>query len=357
MLKSIIRIAASAAVLSLLGGCVRTEDLAPESVTGKAIVFDAGSLLLRDDDEPSRAGTFKTGDFVTDDSFTMFGRYHVDESKTMIFNGTTITKGASGWDYAVHRGWLWQTEGDYYDFLAVYPTGKGTSVMDIPGNLAIATDYAIDSDDYDLLYALTRRSGNEADRNRTVHMNFKHVLSAVKVVVSNDSKYASFTLDSYEFRHMTVEATAKATMDGLGVPEISWINTVRNSEAVRGYSSIAATLVGKNVSGTHSHEGDLDLFIPGDLSHTSNGSSSEDYMPHLIVKYTPDGESQQTAEILLKDIQRDPMHGDTTPIDVWAPGVRYTYYVNIRLDGGVIVTVITTDWDTVEAETPGLMID
>ena len=38
-------------------------------------------------------------------------------------------------------------------------------------------------------------------------------------------------------------------------------------------------------------------------------------------------------------------------------GVKYTYHVVIRLDGDVLVTVITTDWDRFDAETPGLLID
>ena len=353
----IIRMAAAAAALSFAGGCVRTADLAPDPSSNRVIGFDAGSLLLRDDDAPSRAGSFKEGDFAVDESIKVFGRRHAHEEDAVIFDGTTVTKGASSWSYTNPRYWLWETEGDYYDFLAAYPSDKGTSIMDIPGNMAISTDYDLESDDYDLLYAVRRRRGDEVNRSSTVPLAFRHVLCAVKVVIVNDSKYASLTLNSYEFRHVVVEASAKATLDGLGNPEFSWINTVRNGLAIRGYSSLATTLVGKKVAGTHSREGDMDLFIPGSLSATSNGSSSEDYMPHLYVSYTPDGESETTAEILLKDIQRDPMHGDTTPIDTWSPGVKYTYYINIRLDGGVVVSVITTEWDSVEAETPGLMIE
>ncbi|MBQ9548024.1 MAG: fimbrillin family protein [Bacteroidales bacterium] len=354
-MKRIIRMAAAAA-LSLLGGCVRIADPGLKPFSEGTIGFEAGSLLLRSD-APSRAGSFKDSDFAVDESILMFGQYHDNVNNSIIFNGTPITKHASSWDYSPGRAWVWTSEGDWYDFLAAYPTDKGTSVMDISGNLAIKTDYALASDNYDLLYAAKRRNGNEADLTAVVPMTFRHVLSAVQVVVNNESKYASFTLDSYEFRHLIVQASAKATMDGFGDPEFSFINTVRNGSSVRGYSSLATTLTGTKVSGTHSFEGDFDLFIPGPLDAASNGSSSEEYMPQLVLKYTPDGGVQQTESILLKDIQRDPLHGDTSTIGVWSSGIKYTYYVNIRLDGGVLVTVVTTDWDPVEAETPGLLIE
>ena len=63
---------------------------------------------------------------------------------------------------------------------------------------------------------------------------------------------------------------------------------------------------------------------------------------------------QHGAEISLKDICP---RGDDTPITSWERGVKYTYEISMRLDGGVLVNVVTTDWDTVEAETPGLLIE
>jgi hypothetical protein len=76
-------------------------------------------------------------------------------------------------------------------------------------------------------------------------------------------------------------------------------------------------------------------------------------MPALLITYTPEGGVQKTAVISLKGIQRQ----DGTPITSWETGVKYTYYVTMRLDGGLLVKITTTGWDTVEAETPGLVID
>ena len=38
-------------------------------------------------------------------------------------------------------------------------------------------------------------------------------------------------------------------------------------------------------------------------------------------------------------------------------GIKYTYNVVIRLDGDVLISVVTTEWDDVVAETPGLLIE
>ena len=74
----------------------------------------------------------------------------------------------------------------------------------------------------------------------------------------------------------------------------------------------------------------------------------------LYLYYTPEGSTQKEAIVRLKDIC--PRDSDT-PITSWAAGTKYIYEISMRLDGGVLVTVETTDWgETIEAETPGLLI-
>ena len=98
--------------------------------------------------------------------------------------------------------------------------------------------------------------------------------------------------------------------------------------------------------------------IPTALDATSNGiEGDQEHMPHLVVRFTPEGQSAIETSILLKSIQKDPFNGDSTPVDVWEPGLRYTYHISIRLDGGVQVFVVTTDWDDIYSETPGVMIN
>ena len=347
--------AAVAGALVLWGGCARIDD--PEPDGKNTIGFNPGTLLLQDD-APTKAGTLKGGDFEIGDKIAVFGRRYGNSQTSDVFNNTVVEKtSATEWTYAPLKAWYWLSQGDYYDFLGVYPSDKGTSRMDIPGNLAIQTHYSLNTSNYDLMYALHRRYGSDNDRLATVPLDFVHALCAVKIVFENDSKGTGITINSYEFTNLVIDAYAKATIDGIGQPEITWINTARNSSAVRRVEP-GALLVGKNYSGNHSYEGSFDFMIPTALNATSNGVADDEvYMPHLTVRFTPTGQSEIETSILLKDIQRNPFNGDTTPVDVWESGIRYTYHISIRLDGGVQITVITTEWDNVYAETPGVMIE
>ena len=359
-IKRIIRIAASAAgALFLLGGCARIAIPEPDGRKGAVIGFNPGTMLLKDD-ASTKSATFKDG-FEVGDIVTVYGRRHGNDGTTDVFSSTPVEKkSASEWEYDAIKFWNWLTEGDYYDFLGVYPSGKGTAKMDIPGNLAIKTHYSISANNnFDLMYALYRRYyGSEADRLSAVPLEFHHTLSAVRIVFDNDSNSKDITINSYQFTHMIVSADAKATINSIGNPEISWINTIRNADAVRSVTP-NKELKGMNNSGDHSYTGAFDFFIPTALDATSDGSADDqERMPHLVINYTPAGKSSATqVSLLLKDIERDPLNGDYTPVEVWEPGVRYTYHVSIRMDGGVHIIVVTTDWEDIYAETPGIMID
>ena len=264
------------------------------------------------------------------------------------------------------------SQSNYYDFLAVYPDpdGSGQSERmtdgagnDIPGNLAIQKEYSITLNGSgvlqpgtDLLMAGTRRTGaNAATRTDKVPLTFQHMLSAVKVVVTNDSESASLTLNSIKFDNLIHTANAKVTIDATGQPEFSWIDTQRKSDKVTVYT---------NSSDPDLDAGDsydlaaYDLLIPADLTVAIDGSLNPDSskLPHLIVNFTPDGGSATEREIVLTDIQKSRYSSDD-PLLEWEPGRKYIYNISIRLDGGVRVTVITTEWEDIAAETPGLLID
>ena len=59
--------------------------------------------------------------------------------------------------------------------------------------------------------------------------------------------------------------------------------------------------------------------------------------------------------IVLRNVKQA-RYGSAETIPEWEPGIKYTYNITIRLDGDVLVTVITTEWDEVVAETPGILI-
>lgn len=339
-----------------MGGCARVA--VPEPDGTSVIGFNPGTMLLNDAGD-TKSADFKNDGFAVGDKIAVFGRRHGNNVSTDVFNGTLVEKtSASEWEYSPLKAWYWLTEGDYYDFLAVYPTGKGTVRMDIPGNLAIETHYSISQSNYDLMYALYRRQyGSESERTSAVPLDFHHILSAVRIVFDNDSNNQDITINSYHFTHMIISADAKATMDGIGHPEITWVNSIRNAAPIRQVTP-EALLTGKLNPGEHSYSGSYDFFIPTALDATSNGiANDQEHMPHLIIDYTPAGKPAQQASVLLKNIARDPMNGDNTPVEEWESGVRYTYHISIRMDGGVQIIVVTTEWDNVYAETPGVMID
>ncbi len=339
-----------------MGGCARVA--VPEPDGKNVIGFNPGTMLLSDE-APAKSADFKNGSFAIGDKIAVFGRRHGSNVSTDVFNGTLVEKtSASEWEYSPLKAWYWLTEGDYYDFLGVYPSGKGTTRLDIPGNLAIETHYSISQSNYDLMYALYRRFyGSESERISAVPLDFHHILSAVRIIFDNESNDQDITINSYHFTHLIISADAKATMDGIGNPEVTWVNSIRNANAIREVTP-EAVITGKNHSGEHRYTGGYDFFIPTALDATSNGiADDEEHMPRLVINYTPAGKPATQASLLLKNITRNPMNGDNTPVEVWEPGVRYTYHISIRMDGGVQIFIVTTDWEDIMAETPGIMID
>lgn len=366
----------------LCGGCTRKEPVPDGKDVDKsqgAIGFTAQTLRVDTKTDALNENTH----FAVSDAIVVFGRRESNGQKVIVFPanggtaGTVVTKQEVSddepWNYETSQYWAWNTNSDFYDFLAAHPTGKGTTRMvdglgnDIPGNMAIKTAYDINNDDYDLLLAARRRSGSEQERTDTVKLRFHHPLTAVRVVVKNDSKDANFTLASYCFKNLVVKGAAKATIDGFGRPEFSWIDTQRRFLEV-GNNAPSTLLYGQNNVGVHSFTGNYNLFIPFQLNQTSDGSTEPNdpsapgyaaalanykaHLPQLIVDYG----AAEPAIIYLKDVQRDPKNGDTSLIDEWEQGVKYTYHISIRLDGDVVVTVITTQWDEIKAETPGILI-
>lgn len=360
-------------VLLLARSCAGTLDPASGNDYG-SIGFDAGIVLHADD--ATKSSTLNTNTTFDDgEEFRVYARRIGEGRNTRVFgdDGTLVewdeTNGK--WIYTPTYYWYWVSQSNYYDFLAVYPDpdGSGQSERmtdgagnDIPGNLAIQKTYSLTVNGSgvlqpgtDLLMAGTRRTGaNAATRTDKVPLNFQHMLSAVKVVVTNDSESSSLTLNSIKFDNLIHTANAKVTIDATGQPEFSWIDTQRRSDVVVVYTNTSDPDLD---SGDSYDPSAYDLLIPADLTVAIDGSLNPDpsKLPHLIVNFTPDGGSAIERSIPLTDIQKS-RFGTDDPLLEWEPGIKYTYNISIRLDGGVLVTVITTDWDPVTAETPGLLI-
>ena len=218
MLNRIIRIAVAACALFVCAGCIRK--LGPAEDTGGAIRFTAGSPLLRDD---ATKGTLKEGSaFTVGDSFVAWA-WHNAANHHLSFGSTTpITLGAGGvWDYAPHQYWDWYDGPDYYDFLAIYPSGKDISHTAASHNsplLRASVDYDATDDQFDLMAAGLRRT----DKSITsVDLTFQHLLSAVNVKVTNSEGSVNaggypltVTLVSCKFNNLITSSPITVTFNG-----------------------------------------------------------------------------------------------------------------------------------------------
>ncbi len=355
MFKRVTFLTAAVSLTLLLAGCGGTLGPAPEQTQ---IRFEAGSMLLLPDDASATKATLS--DIFTDGStFAVFGEKVNSGVASVVFggtNGVTVTASdtdgdpatPTAWSYSPSRSWQWESTGDWYDFVAVSPASAGPTRMAIAGNLAVSAHYDITTQDTDLLGAAYRRRGNVVNPNGTVQMDFNHLGSAVRVKVLNNSASTGVSVDRIKFRNLVVEGDAKITLDQYGSPEMSWINTERNTADVRILEPAASVTAG------NSYESPFWVMIPQRLDQAAAAGGLAADMPVLDLLYTPAGSVQKTAAITLKDIC--PRDSDT-PITSWAMGSKYTYEISMRLDGGVIVNITTTDWgEAIEAETPGLLI-
>ena len=396
-IKNLIRTWMMLGALLLAGSCERLHEPGGQA-DGGAIGFVAEVALVADGTKASTLDTRTS--FEDGDKFRVYGRRVGEGRNTRVFgdSGTLVEWDDTHdkWIYSPTNYWYWVNQSNYYDFLAVYPDpdGAGQSERmtdgggnDIPGNLAIQKAYSISLNEgalqagTDLLMAGTRRTGaNVGTRTALVPLNFHHMLSAVKVVVTNDSDAKSLTLNSIKFDNLIHSANAKVTIDAMGQPEFSWIDTQRRSDKVSVYTGTPGPTLSTGDTYNPSDinpDSPYDLLIPADLSvaidgslvpersnyntdleyETALASYRENKLPHLIINFTPAGEIDPIEKaIVLTDIQQSPVANDD-PLLEWEPGIRYTYNISIRLDGGVLVTVVTTAWEDITAETPGLLIE
>lgn len=375
----IISLAALLLAAFTFGSCSRAAYPGDASVTEGAITFRAGIELTHSD--PSTKALNTNTAFSEGDQFTVFGRRTGEGRNTRIFykddapdpsgnfQGVTVTRGASEWTYSPLSYWYWVNESNFYDFIAVHPYNAPAERMmedgeDIPGYMAVKSQYTISTDSHDLLMAATRRQGHVADRTAPVNLVFNHMLCAVKVIVTNESATTDLTLTSVSVNNIIQSAYAKMTIDSGGNPEYYWIDSQRTGANVSIFTG------SEELEPDENYATEFHLLIPGDLADTIDGSLApeegdadyetkleayESKVPRLNVGFTVN-DTPLTPSILLKDIQRT-KYDTEDPITVWEPGIRYTYHIGIRLDGGIVVRVVTTEWDEIEAETPGLLIE
>ncbi len=352
MLKTrIIRIAAAAGALAIWTGCTARLDPAIDS---GAICFQAGSDLLRDD--ATKSDTPKTGtSFTSGDQLAVYGWHNGGNNgsgQLLTFGSLQpVTLGTGNvWTYSPLQTWEWDDTGsDFYDFLGLY-LGNTSPSFTAPTSypLTATIPYNATSAQYDLMAAGVRRQASAQDPSASVPLQFSHLLSAVRVVVKNseDSKDDSgnpypFTLKSYQFNNLYTGANVV-----VGFNNGSLTTTCNPNSRTTGETLGSSTEQSISPGGSSTEL--WDIMVPQGLSPLSS-------CPNLILSYSfqENGTTKdRTVPLPLKDI----LTRNNTAIKSWEAGHKYTYEVEIRLGGGIMVSVTTTEWETVQAETPGLMI-
>ena len=335
--------AAVACTLSLLAGCTAKLDSAEEG----AISFSAGSALLRDD--ATKTGTPKTGTtFSEGDAFLAWGWHDAANQYIRFGTSSAVTLGSNGlWDYAPHQFWNWMGSGDFYDFLAIYPANADITPFEATlgnSNLKAIVTYVPTETQYDLMAAGYRRTDRAVD---IVSLTFSHLLSAVSLEVKNSAVSIdsngdplTITLKSCRFINLITSSDIKVTFDGttLGVTNVS--NTISDTP-VLGPSIPANTTLAPG--SRYPIEDVWDIMVPQDLNSQGN----------LQIEFNKGGEDI-TETIALKDIKKENAPLET--ISSWEAGMKYHYKIELCFGVGIIVTVKTTPWEEVEAETPGIQI-
>jgi hypothetical protein len=348
----------AAALLSF--GCRRQE---VPSADGAEIRFGVGAVRL--EETKSVASLSSRTSFDQNDEIAVYA-WHQKEG-VQIFTGETVTCPATPtdiWSYAPKKKWRWQDD-DYYDFLAVTKKVGGvaltpasvTPVAPTTGSpFSLSVPYDARTDHYDLMMAGTRRRITDEDPSAVVQLDFKHMLSAVRVVFYKDLGSQRFVTTSYGFSDLIVAANILLGWNDTDKKcKVRLDNTEHNHQVLFGedrrYPSDPADAVWKDDGQFKDYydPGFYDLLIPQNLD--------SDDPPCLVVTLRDDvagaWNEYDPDPIPLKDIK---IKGTDTPITEWEAGKVYTYEVHILLNGGVLVNVITTKWEEVEALTPGLMI-
>ena len=367
MLKRIIRIAAAACTLLIGTGCVRTLGPEQNETPLGAIGFSAGSPLLRDDAIPTKSGEDLKTAFAVSDNFYVYGAKVISAARYTVFNGQSVSLTSLGadaldpaddvWTYSPLR--FWDSNATQYDFVAISGPASSSGISSDPsasGHLRANVTFDATSSPCDIMAAGYQRTDGSIT---PVHFEFNHILSAVRVVIINDSPSINVTINSYGFRNICYRATGMVEQSGSGLASMGtsdWGTPSYTSSTILGYTTAPGTVLAKNEEFKLPAD-KWDLMVPQELAPYG------DYIPQLMLDYEYDQVNPYTEllehnhpvfPIRLEEIT---VKNSDDLITSWLPGKKYLYEIHIRLGGGIIVNVAVTDWKEVPAETPGLTID
>lgn len=356
--RNIISLAVLVLTLALSGGCQRMPE--PDAGSG-TISFSTRSLQLTTG--VTKGGTTKEGTNFADDgtdSLAVFGWHSEGEGDKWIFVNQevtcgTVTDSRNETSYDPAQPWEWANNTtDYYDFIAFYKWKSGSYTKSAsPTTVSVPYDATVEQ--YDLMAAGMRRLGSAADPIEIVPLTFRHLLCAVKVIVYNDSDAKNFTLTDLHFKGLVVSDEAVLSLTPPSTVSVNWIDPALNTNSeLFGFDcgedpgiTVHYGNSGNSYSWPDGEEGNgnYNLLVPQTL--TASAKLEMDYW------YSNGGIKERTLSLGLSTV---PNETDGRLLTTWAAGRKYEYQIHIRVDGGVVVTVITTEWDPVEAQTHGIML-
>ena len=333
-------------------------DLTEPDAGSGTISFSTRSLQLTTG--VTKGGTTKEGTNFADDgtdSFAVFGWHSEGEGDKWIFNNQevtcgTVTESRNETTYDPPQPWEWANNTtDYYDFIAFYKWKSGSYIKSAsPTTVHVPYDATVEQ--YDLMAAGMRRLGSATDPIEIVPLTFQHLLCAVKVIVYNDSDEKSFNLTALHFKGLVVSDVAQLSLTDPPAITVNWVDpAVNTSLPLFGFdaespSSPKTVAHDESVSWPDGGlNGNYNLLVPQTL--TASAKLEMDYW------YSNGGIKNKTLSLGLSTV---PNEADGRLLTTWAAGHKYEYQIHIRVDGGVVVTVITTKWDAVEAQTHGIML-
>ena len=335
---------AFAAIALLAGGCSDPRVLDTDRTD---IRFGASTVQLEEGTKSVTSLDHRTT-FTQGESISVYG-WHNNEA-AQIFTNERVTLTAQGWTYNPKQRWSWG-DNDWYDFLAVPSTVSGVTSTapssSSPFSLSVHYDPRVSQQD--LLMAGTRRRVTDENPSDIVQLDFQHILCAVKVIFYRDPGSQKFVITSFGFDDLIVSADIVGYWD-----EFAKKFTSRPENAERTHQKQFGE---DRIDPWHTPALFVDIYDPGFYDLLIPQNLESDDSPSLVVKFRddvdPDYNEYTPDPIPLKDIV---IKGTDTPITRWEPGHVYVYEVHILLNGGVLVNVITTKWEDVLAQTPGLMI-
>lgn len=338
----VLHVVAILACTLLAAGCFEVD-----SAREQVICFRAGSPLLNDDN--TKSGGSPKESFANGDQFFVIGDKVVRGQHEAVFGEVNdplpVSFNGTNWTYSPTKSW--DPSASSYGFLAITGPPSGSGITCNPSAFPFSASLTYDPTvaQYDLMAACESRTDPQKFQSSIpVHMQFYHALSAVSVVVYNDSPEDDIRLISYGFKNLYTRASLTIGYQE-DRPQLSWMFITRSDgDPVLGNQPSSEIPHG----GGHSSAGIFDLMIPQEMDPVTM------LIPKLVLRYmkTSD-ESFIETSINLKDILTS---GSDVPITSWEQGTKYIYEIHIRYGGGIRVRVITTPWEEVYAGTPGLLI-